>query len=345
MRRGEVRYMKITMIPGDGIGKEISESTMDVIDATGVNIEWDIVQAGEAVYKETGELIPETVYNSLETNKVGIKGPITTPIGTGFRSANVALRKKYDLYTNIRPIQSLGKIESKFENLDLVLFRENTEDLYAGVEEKVSENEMHSIKIITRKGSERIIRRAFEYAEKNNREHVTVVTKANIMKLTDGLFLDVAREIAQEYPKIPLQEILVDNMAMQLVINPQQFDVIVTQNLYGDILSDLMAGLIGGLGIVPGANIGEDLAIFEAVHGSAGDIAGQDLANPTALILSGCLMLDYINESEAANLIRTALDHVLSHTENFTTDLGGSTSTKEFTSILIREIEKLRSDL
>lgn len=335
--------MKITMIPGDGIGKEISQSAMDVIDATGVDIEWDIVQAGEAVLNETGELIPDAVYNSLETNKVGIKGPMTTPIGKGFRSANVALRKKYDLYTNIRPIQTLGEIESKFDDLDLILFRENTEDLYAGIEEKISDDEMHSIKIITRQGSERIIRRAFEYAVKNDREHVTVVTKANIMKLTDGMFLDIAREVAEDYPDMPLKEILVDNMAMQLVINPQQFDVIVTQNLYGDILSDLMAGLIGGLGIVPGANIGDDLAIFEAVHGSAADIAGKDLANPTALILSGCMMLDYLNETKAADLIREALDSVLSDPANFTGDLGGKTKTSEFTETLIDKIKELKS--
>lgn len=334
--------MKITMIPGDGIGAEIAKSTMDVIHATGVTIDWDIVHAGKAVYDKTGQLIPDEVYESLETNKVGIKGPMTTPIGEGFRSANVALRKKYDLYQNIRPIQSLGTIESKFEDLDLVLFRENTEDLYAGVEEKISEDEMHSIKIITRQGSERIIRRAFEYAKKNNRKHVTVVTKANIMKLTDGMFLDIARQVAEEYPEVPLKEILVDNMAMQLVIDPKQFDVIVTQNLYGDILSDLMAGLIGGLGIVPGANIGDDLAIFEAVHGTADNIAGQDLANPTALILSGCLMLDYINEGWAAELIREALNQVLSNPQQFTTDLGGNTSTTEFTSILIRKIEELK---
>lgn len=334
--------MNITMIPGDGIGQEIAERTMAVIDATDAKIEWDIVQAGEAVYNETGELIPDGVFKSLETNKVGIKGPITTPIGTGFRSANVALRKKYDLFTNMRPVQSLGKIKSKFENIDLVLFRENTEDLYAGVEEKVSEDEMHSIKIITRHGSERIIRNAFDYAQKNNRKHVTVVTKANIMKLTDGMFLDIAREIAKDYPEIPLKEMLVDNMAMQLVIEPGQFDVIVTQNLYGDILSDLMAGLIGGIGIVPGANIGDDLAIFEAVHGSAPDIANKGLANPTALILSGCMMLDYINETGAAELIRTALDEVLSNPDNFTSDLGGNTSLDEFTNILIDQMKEIK---
>ncbi len=336
--------MRITMIPGDGIGAEIAESTMEVINATGVHIDWDIVHAGKAVFDKTGQLIPDKVYESLEANKIGIKGPMTTPIGEGFRSANVALRKKYDLYTNIRPIQSLGAIESKFENLDLILFRENTEDLYAGVEEKISEDEMHSIKIITRKGSERIIRRAFEYAKKNNRKHVTVVTKANIMKLTDGMFLDIARKVGEEYPEIPLKEILVDNMAMQLVINPKQFDVIVTQNLYGDILSDLMAGLIGGLGIVPGANIGDNLAIFEAVHGTADNIAGQDAANPTALILSGCLMLDYINEGWAAELIRKALDQVLSDSQYFTADLGGNTSTTEFTSVLIDTIQEMKKN-
>lgn len=334
--------MKVTMIPGDGIGKEISKSTMDVINATGVDLEWDIVEAGEAVYQKTGELIPETVFKSLEKNRIGIKGPMTTPIGKGFRSANVALRKKYDLYSNIRPIQTLGKIDSLFEDLDLVLFRENTEDLYAGIEKKISEDEMHSIKIITREGSKRIIRRAFEFAEKNKREHVTVVTKANIMKLTDGLFLDIAREVAKDFPTIPLKEILVDNMAMQLVIYPQQFDVIVTQNLYGDILSDLMAGLIGGLGIVPGANIGDDMAIFEAVHGTADDIAGKDKANPTALLLSGCMMLDYIQEVEAAQMIRMALDNILSDSKNFTSDLGGETSTSEFTNRLINEIKQLK---
>jgi len=335
---GGVLEMKITMIPGDGIGREISESVMQVIDASGADIQWDVVQAGEAVYKETGELIPDQVYQSLEETGVGIKGPITTPIGTGFRSANVALRKKYDLYTNMRPIQNLGEVPSKFGALDLVLFRENTEDLYAGVEEEISEDEMHSIKIITRQGSERIIRKAFDYAEKNGRDEVTVVTKANIMKKTDGMFLDIAREVAKDYPEIPLKEILVDNMAMQLVIDPNQFDVIVTQNLYGDILSDLMAGLIGGLGIVPGANIGEDIAVFEAVHGSAPDIAGKNYANPTALILSGCLMLDYIGQHEAAEKIRKALNIVLSDSNQFTRDLGGKASTNEFTETLVKEL-------
>jgi len=333
--------MKVTMIPGDGIGPEISNSVMAIIASTKANIDWEIVRAGAAVFDEKGELIPEDVFNSLETNRVGLKGPITTPIGKGFRRANVALRKKYELFANVRPVQTIGEVPSKFGSMDLILFRENTEDLYAGVEEKISEDEMHSIKIITRKGSERIIRQAFDYAKENHREHVTVVTKANIMKFSDGLFLDIAREIAKEYPGIPLKEVLVDNMAMQLVIDPNQFDVIVTENLYGDILSDLMAGLVGGLGIVPGANIGDNMAIFEAVHGSAPDIAGKGLANPSAMILSSCMMLDYINESKAAETIRQALDTILSDPSNFTKDLGGKASTKDFTESVIEQIKKI----
>ncbi|MDN6640463.1 MAG: isocitrate/isopropylmalate dehydrogenase family protein [Tetragenococcus sp.] len=330
--------MKVTMITGDGIGKEISQSAMDIIDASGANIVWDIVHAGEAVYEETGTLIPEDVYESLEQNKVALKAPMTTPIGKGFRSVNVSLRKKYDLYANIRPVQSIGNIETLFENLDLVLFRENTEDLYAGIEEKISDDEMHSIKMITRKASERIIRRAFEYAKENNRSSVTVVTKANIMKLSDGLFLDIAREIAAEFPTIEFKEVLVDNMAMQLVIDPHQFDVVVTENLYGDILSDEMAGLIGGLGLVPGANVGDNMAIFEAVHGSAPDIAGKNLANPTAIILGGCMMLDYLGKTKESNNIRRALNEVLNHPENFTRDLKGTATTSQFTKAVIEQM-------
>lgn len=332
--------MKVTMITGDGIGEEISQSVMDIIDASGADVAWDIVHAGEAVYEKTGTLIPDDVYQSLEQNKVALKAPMTTPIGKGFRSVNVSLRKKYDLYANIRPVQSIGKIETLFENLDLVLFRENTEDLYAGVEKKISDDEMHSIKMITRKASERIIRRAFEYAKENNRKSVTVVTKANIMKLSDGMFLGIAREIASQFPTIEFKEILVDNMAMQLVINPHQFDVVVTENLYGDILSDEMAGLIGGLGLVPGANIGDDMAIFEAVHGSAPDIAGQNLANPSAIILGGCMMLDYLGKTEAANRIRHALDLVLSKPENFTHDLKGTATTSQFTQAVIEQMKQ-----
>lgn len=330
--------MKITMIPGDGIGMEISESMMAVVLASGANVQWEVMPAGEQVFKETGELVPDAVYQSIEANRVAIKGPLTTPIGEGFRSVNVALRKKYSLYANIRPVRTIGKIPSLFGQLDLTLFRENTEDLYAGIEKKISDDEMHSVKIITRQASERIIRQAFDYAKEHNRQKVTVVTKANIMKLTDGLFLEVARHVSEQYPDIPLEEILVDNMAMQLVINPLQFDVIVTENLYGDILSDLMAGLIGGLGLVPSANIGDEIAIFEAVHGSAPTIAGKDQANPTALIMSACMMLDHIGESTAAQKIRAAIETVLSNPANFTRDLGGTLGTKAFTERIIAEL-------
>lgn len=332
--------MKVTMIPGDGIGKEIAESVMKIIDASGAGLDWEIVNAGEEVYKETGELIPDNVFESLERNKVGIKGPMTTPIGEGFRSANVQLRKKYDLHANIRPIQSTGKTPSIYEDLDLILFRENTEDLYAGIEEEVDKDTMKSIKIITRGASERIIRDAFEYAKDNGKEKVCVVTKANIMKLTDGLFLEVARDVAKDYPEIELQEVLVDNMAMQLVMNPKQYQVIVTENLYGDILSDLMAGLIGGLGIIPGANIGKDMAIFEAVHGSAPDIAGKGMANPTALILSGVMMLEYLGKDEEAKLIKDSINEVLSDKDNFTVDLGGKVGTVEFTNLVLDEMKR-----
>lgn len=327
--------MKITMIPGDGIGREISKSMMSVVNASGADVEWEVLHAGEQIFNETGTLIPDAVFESIEANKIAIKGPITTPIGKGFRSANVALRRKYDLFANIRPIKSLGKVPSLFKDLDMILFRENTEDLYAGIEEKISDDEMHSIKVITRGASERIVKRAFDYADAQKRDFVTVVTKANIMKLTDGLFLDVAREVAKDYPHIELKEILVDNMAMQLVINPSQFGVVVTQNLYGDILSDLMAGLVGGLGTIPGANIGKDIAIFEAVHGSAPDIAGENIANPTALILSACLMLEHIGQDEPARRIRNAIEKVLSDPQNFTRDLGGEQSTTSYTKKII----------
>ncbi|MBA5728181.1 NAD-dependent isocitrate dehydrogenase [Aerococcaceae bacterium INB8] len=330
--------MKITLIPGDGIGPEITESARNIVDALDIGIEWEVVAAGEAVFNKQGTLIPDDVYESIEKNKIVLKGPIMTPIGKGFRSVNVALRKKYDLYANIRPVKSLGTIPSLTKDLDLILFRENTEDLYAGVEKQISDDEAHSIKIITRSASERIVREAFEYAKANDRQSVTVVTKANIMKLTDGLFLDVARGVAEEYPSIEFKEILVDNMAMQLVINPKQFDVIVTENLYGDILSDLMAGLVGGLGLVPGVNIGEDISIFEAVHGSAPDIAGKGLANPTAILLGVCQMLDHIEQKDASNRIRNALDTVLSDSNNFTKDLGGEMTTKGFTDAVIKAL-------
>lgn len=328
----------ITLIPGDGIGPEISKACMDILKAAKVEINWDIVNAGEQVFKETGSLIPDNVFNSIEKNKIVLKGPITTPIGSGFRSINVALRKKYDLYANVRPALSIGKLDTKFDNIDITIFRENTEDLYAGVEEQISENEAHSIKIITRAATTRIAKEAFDFAVKTGRKTVTVVTKANIMKLTDGLFLNVVREISKDYPEIILQEILIDNMCMQLVINPERFSIILTENLYGDILSDLCAGLIGGLGLTPGANLSKDMAIFEAVHGSAPDIAGQNKANPTALVLSACLMLDHIGESQIATTIRHAINKTLSDPKNFTADLGGTSSTSEFTKAVISNL-------
>lgn len=330
--------MKVTLIQGDGIGPEITDAVKRVIAAAGVKIDWEPVNAGITTFERTGELIPNDVYESIERTRVALKGPITTPIGEGFRSINVSLRKKYDLFANIRPIHKIGSVPCLHQNMDIVLFRENTEGLYAGIEERVSEDERRSIKIVTRSKTERIIRAAFEFAVKHGRKKVSVVTKANIMKETDGLFLQIGREIAKEYPSIEMQEILVDNMAMQLVMNPAQFDVIVTGNLYGDILSDLMAGLIGGLGLASSANIGQDIALFEAVHGSAPDIAGKNLANPTALLLASCLMLDYTGEREAAEKIRTAIDKVLSKEENFTTDLGGRLGTKEFTEQLIQHL-------
>ena len=331
---------KVTLIPGDGIGPEISKSVMDIFKAAGVGVEFEIENAGEKVYNEIGELIPESLYKSIEKNKVALKGPITTPIGKGFRSINVYLRKKYDLYSNIRPIKTLPGIKTRYENIDLVIFRENTEGLYIG-EEKFENEEQTSaiaIKRITKKGSFRIIKAAFEYAKANNLNKVTVVHKANILKITDGLFLDTAREIAEDYPEIAVEEVIIDNMCMQLVMNPEKYQVIVTMNLYGDILSDLCAGLVGGLGLAPGANIGEDIAVFEAVHGSAPDIAGQNKANPLALLFTSIDMLKYLKENKKAEQIEKAVLRVLEKAEVLTADLGGSATTEELTAEIIKNL-------
>ena len=331
---------KVTLIPGDGIGPEISKSVTDIFEAAGVEVEFEIENAGEKVYNETGELIPESLYKSIEKNKVALKGPITTPIGKGFRSINVYLRKKYDLYSNIRPIKTLPGIKTRYENIDLVIFRENTEGLYIG-EEKFENEEQTSaiaIKRITKKGSFRIIKAAFEYAKANNLNKVTVVHKANILKVTDGLFLDTAREIAKDYTGITVEEVIIDNMCMQLVMNPEKYQVIVTMNLYGDILSDLCAGLVGGLGLAPGANIGEDIAVFEAVHGSAPDIAGQNKANPLALLFTSIDMLKYLKENEKAEQIEKAVLRVLEKGEVLTADLGGSATTEELTAEIIKNL-------
>ncbi|WP_311531194.1 isocitrate/isopropylmalate dehydrogenase family protein [uncultured Anaerococcus sp.] len=327
--------MKVTLIKGDGIGPEISQAMKEVVGALDLDLEFEEINAGLSVFEKEGTYIPEALYESINKNKIAIKGPITTPIGHGFRSINVELRKKFDLYANIRPIKAPGPLELKFDGVDMVIFRENTEDLYAGVEELISDNEAHSIKIITRDKSERIIRAAFDYAQAQNRKKVSVVTKANIMKLTDGLFLDVARDVAKAYPDIEMEEILVDNTAMQMVMHPERFDVLVTENLYGDILSDLGAGLVGGLGLMPGVNKGKDIAIYESIHGSAPDIAGQNLANPIAMLLTLCLMLDDIGENAKAKMIRDAIYKTLSDKTNYTRDLGGSATTKEITQAII----------
>jgi len=331
---------KITLIPGDGIGYEISESLVKIFDAAKVPIEFETENAGSDVYEKIGELIPESLYESVERNKIAIKGPITTPIGKGFRSINVYLRKKYDLYTNFRPSRNLPGIETRYDNIDLAIFRENTEGIYIGKEKYENEEKTSAIAIkrITRKGSKRIIQSAFEYAKNNGISKVTVVHKANILKFTDGMFLDIAREISKEYENIQLEELIIDNMCMQLVTNPERFKVIVTMNLYGDILSDLVAGLVGGLGVAPGANIGDDIAIFEAVHGSAPDIAGQNKANPLALLLSSIEMLKYLKLDNFAKNIENAILKTLTDGCK-TADLGGSATTTEFTDKIIENLK------
>lgn len=325
---------KVTLIKGDGIGPEITDSVMKIINAAGVAIDWDIQTAGADLIETEGTPLPQRVLDSVKQNKIALKSPVTTPIGKGFRSVNVQLRKELDLYANLRPCYNLPNVKTRYDKVDIVVVRENTEDLYAGIERQVDEDTAESIKIITRKASERIAKFAFDYAIKNNRKEVCVVTKANICKLSDGLFLECARKIAQQYPQIKFREILVDNCCMQLVQNPNQFDVLLLPNLYGDIVSDLCAGLIGGLGIAQGANIGEDYAVFEPVHGSAPDIAGQDKANPTAMLMSAIEMLNYIGENEAGTRIRLALFDTLDAGIK-TVDLGGGASCSEFTQAII----------
>ena len=327
----------ITLINGDGIGPEISDSVVKIIKASGLDINWDIQSAGADVIEKEGTPLPQRVLDSIKKNRVALKAPVTTPIGKGFRSVNVQLRKSLNLYANVRPCKNLPGIVTRFDSVNLVIVRENTEDLYAGVEEKIDENTAHSIKIITRQASERICRFAFEYALKNNRHEVCAVSKANIMKLSDGLFLESYRNVAKDYPQIKQKEILVDNLCMQLVQDPTRFDVLVLPNLYGDIVSDLAAGLIGGLGVAQGANIGDDCAVFEPVHGSAPDIKGQNKANPTALLLSAVEMLRYIEEYSYADKIEKALFKTL--TQGYKTfDLGGELSTTEFRDKIIENL-------
>jgi len=328
---------KITLIPGDGIGPEITKSVVKIIEKSGLNIDWDIQTAGSDVIEKEGEPLPKRVIDSIRKNKVALKAPVTTPIGKGFRSVNVALRKELDLYANLRPCKNLPNVKTKFDDVDIIVVRENTEDLYAGIERRVDDDTAESIKIITRGASTRIAEFAFKYAVKNGRKEVCAVSKANICKLSDGLFLECARNVAQKYPNILYRELLVDNLCMQLVQQPGQFDVLLLPNLYGDIVSDLCAGLIGGLGVAQGANIGLDCAVFEAVHGSAPDIAGQDKANPTALLLSAIEMLKYIGEDSYAQKIEDALLKSLGG-ETLTADLGGWAKCSEFTEVIIKNL-------
>ncbi|MEX2548282.1 MAG: isocitrate/isopropylmalate dehydrogenase family protein [Chloroflexota bacterium] len=321
----------VTLIPGDGIGPELTEATVTVLDATGLAFDWKRVEAGESQIAEHGTPLPESVLDSIRETRVALKGPITTPIGEGFRSVNVTLRQALDLYANLRPAKSIKGIETRYEDVDLVIVRENTEDLYAGIEHRVGKDAAESIKIITRSASERIARFAFEYAVANRRRKVTAVHKANIMKLTDGLFLESCRTIAAEYQgRIEFEDRIVDNMCMQLVQKPELYDVLVLPNLYGDIVSDLAAGLVGGLGVAPGANIGETAAVFEPVHGSAPKYAGKDVANPTALILSGALMLRHLGETDAAERVERSVREVIGEGRTLPPDLGGTAGTKAF---------------
>ncbi len=324
----------ITLIPGDGIGPQVTEAAKMVLEASGVEINWEIVEAGEKVIEKYGTPLPDYVIDSIKRNRVALKGPVTTPIGIGFRSINVALRQSLKLYANVRPVKSYKGVPSRYKNIDLVIVRENTEGFYTGIEHMVGEDAAESIKIITRKASERIAKFAFELARKEERRKVTAVHKANIMKYTDGLFLDCVRKISQEYPEIIFEDVIVDAMSMKLIQTPQDYEVLVMPNLYGDILSDLAAGLVGGLGVVPGVNIGEKEAVFEPAHGSAPEL-NSNMANPTATILSGIMMLRYLGEREAADRVEKAVAKILKDGKKLTPDLGGNAGTLEYTKAII----------
>jgi len=328
----------ITLIPGDGIGPEVAASVVRIIEAAGVEIQWETHYAGAQALEKFGETLPKELLDSITRNKVALKGPITTPVGKGFTSVNVGLRKTLDLYANLRPVRALPNVPCRYPELDLIVVRENTESLYAGLEHVVVPGVVESLKIITEKASTRIARFAFEHAKKESRKKVTAVHKANIMKLSDGLFLECFRKVSADYPEIIADDKIVDNACMQLVMRPEQFDVMLLENLYGDIVSDLCAGLVGGLGLVPGANIGEKGAVFEAVHGSAPDIAGQGMANPTALLQSGILMLRYIGEREAADRVEKAMLTVFEEGKVRTRDIGGTAKTAEFADAIIQKI-------
>ena len=330
---------KITLIPGDGIGPEVTQAAVRVLEATGLKFEWEPFAAGAEAYEKYHEYIPKELSESIQRTRVGLKGPVTTPIGGGFASINVTLRKQFELYANFRPIRNLPHIPTRYPEVDLIIVRENTESLYSGLEHEVVPGVVESLKIITEKASTRIAKFAFEYARKNQRKKVHAIHKANIMKLSDGLFLRCCRNIAKDFPEITYAEHIVDNTCMQLVMNPYQYDVMVMENLYGDIISDLCAAFIGGLGMVPSANFGDHCAIFEAVHGSAPDIAGKNLANPTAVIRCSLLMLRHLGEFEAANKIRNALEKVYRTRDKLTRDVGGKAGTSEFADSIIEAME------
>ncbi|MFB3916119.1 MAG: isocitrate/isopropylmalate dehydrogenase family protein [Terriglobales bacterium] len=332
---------RITLVPGDGIGPEVTCAVVRILKATGVKFAWEVHEAGALAFEKVHEFIPCELVESFERTKTGLKGPITTPIGGGFPSINVALRRRFNLYASLRPISNLPGVPTRYPDVDLVVIRENTEGLYSGIEHEVVPGVVESLKIITEKASTRIARFAFEYARKHNRKKIHAIHKANIMKLSDGLFIRSARKVSREYPEITYGEHIVDNTCMQLVLNPYQYDVLLLENLYGDIVSDLCAAFVGGLGMVPGANIGEGCAIFEAVHGSAPDIAGRNIANPTALLRSAILMLRHLGEQEAAERIQGALEHVYRAKEHLTRDVGGNAGTSEFADAVIEALESV----
>jgi isocitrate dehydrogenase (NAD+) len=331
----------VTLIPGDGIGPEITDAAVRVIEATGVQIVWDRVEVSADIIRQTGESIPKAAVDSIERTRLGLKGPVTTPVGGGFSSVNVALRKKFNLYANVRPVKTVPGIKTRFSDtpIDLIIFRENTEDLYVGMETEVITDVITSLKVITRAASAKIAKAAFLWAKDHGRKKVCAIHKANILKKADGLFLKCCREVAAENPTIGFSDMIVDNASMQMVSRPEQFDILVMPNLYGDIMSDMAAGLVGGLGVVPGANIGDDCAVFEAVHGSAPDIAGKGVANPTALLMSGVMMLQYMKETDRATKLREAIEKVFLEGKHTTADIGGKASTNEFADAIIRNLK------
>ena len=331
--------MKVVLIPGDGIGKEISESVKEVSKVLKTNIEWETHFAGAEYYEKTGKLFDDGMMDAIQVTGIALKGPTATPIGTGFRSINVQLRQKFSTYANLRPVHSIEGVKSRFEDVDLVIVRENSEDLYKGIEYMYDANTAHGIKLITKEASERIARFAFEYAKKHHRKKVTAVHKANIMKICDGLFLEAFNKVAEEYPEIEHDSVIIDALCMKLVVDPTKYDVLVTENLYGDIISDLCAGLVGGLGFAPSANIGEDVVIYEAVHGSAPDIAGQDKANPTALLLSFSMLLKDHDMSDKAEILEKAIYRVIKEGKYTTEDIGGHAGCKAFTAEIVKVIE------